>query len=86
MVRFSLQTLLLMMALVAAYTAGWISHREWNRRHLAESISKAMKAAADAPVQIEYVEGTDVLMTRGRKEDVERMTTIVSDIEEAARQ
>lgn len=48
-----------MMASVAAYTAGWLSHREWNRRHLAEMISKAAKVAAGVPVQVEYVEGID---------------------------
>ena len=42
--QFSLRSLLIVMMLGAAYGAGWISHREWNRRHLSETISGALQA------------------------------------------
>ena len=74
LVRVSLRSLLIVMALVAAYAAGWTSHREWNRRH----------QAANGPVQIEFLEGTDVFVTRGRKKDVDKVMAIIGEIEDAA--
>ena len=70
--RFSLRSLLIVMALVAAYAAGWTSHWEWNRRHQL------------GPVQIEFLEGTNVFVTRGRKEDVDKVMVLVDEIEDAA--
>ena len=85
LMRFSLRSLLVLMALVAAYAAGWMSHREWNRRHLEETLSTIVESANGGSVQVESVEGTGVLLTRGRKEDVERVNKIVNEIENAAR-
>ena len=33
-IQFSLRAMLVLTLLVAAYAAGWISHREWNQRNL----------------------------------------------------
>ncbi len=71
LVRFSLRSLLILMALAAAYAAGWTSHREWNRRN----------QAVNGPVQIEILEGTDVFVPHGRKEDVEKVTALINEME-----
>ena len=37
------------------------------------------------PVRIDHIEGTDIVMTRGRKEDVERVQDIIKGVEERAK-
>jgi hypothetical protein len=72
------------MMFVAAYFAGWMSHRAWNRQNVADTISRAVEEA-NIPVKVDHLEGVDVFVTRGRKEDVEKVTAIIDDIEDAAR-
>ena len=75
----------LLMMMGAAYGAGWISHRQWNRRHLSETISEALQSE-DIPVKVEMIEGTDIFVTRGRKEDVDEAMPIVNEAKEAAQE
>ena len=77
-IQFSLRAMLILTLLVAAYAAGWISHREWNQRNLIRSITQAIEAA-NAPVKVEIVEGTDIFMTRGRKEDVDAVMRVIEE-------
>ena len=83
--QFSLRSLLVAMMLVAVYIAGWMSHRSWNRRNVEETISRAVEEA-DLPVKVEFIEGTDVFMSRGRKEDVDKAMQVIDKVNEAARQ
>lgn len=85
--QFSLRTLLVIMAVVASYFAGWASHREWNKRTIDEAILKAtQRVGAAGQVQVEtskVVPGGFIL--RGKKEDVAEMEKAVRDIAAAAR-
>ena len=83
--QFSLRSLLTVMMLVGAYIAGWMSHRAWNRRHVAETVSQALNNA-DFPVDVEAVDGTQILVTSGRKEDVEEAVPVIEEVQQAARQ
>lgn len=81
--QFSLRSLLIVMLLGAAFGAGWIAHREWNRQHLSETISGAMQAE-DIPVNVEFLEGPEIIITRGRKEDVEQAMPLLDEVKQAA--
>ena len=70
--------MLVVMMLAAAYGAGWVSHRSWNRRNLIESMS-SMIDTLDGPVRVDQLEGSDMLITRGRKEDVEKVNSIIAE-------
>jgi|GEM_PF-4327903 len=84
-VQFSLRVLLFLMALAAAYWAGWASHQRWNRRNLAETMNRLLKQVeARSDVKVETVEGTDIFITRGKKEDVDFVNEIMKEASEAA--
>lgn len=83
--RFSLRGLLILCSLVAAYWAGWRSHRVWNQKNLSETMQRAFdEAEAKYPVKIEAFEGTDIFMTRGRREDIDKVNGILEEVGKAA--
>jgi len=81
--RFSLRTLFLIMLVAAAYCAGWISHRAWNRRNTEQAIIEAMRQV-NGPVRVE--KAGDVMMLKGRKSDVEATEEAIDKIQAAIQQ
>ena len=82
--RFSLRSLLLVILLAAAYSAGWVSHRSWNQRNTQQAISDAVQQIG-GPVEVESVDKLDVLILRGPRQDVEEMQGAIGEIEAAAK-
>jgi len=83
--RWSLRTLLTITMLAASYFAGWVSHREWNKRNVEEVILNATDRIG-GPVIVEAPPyAPDVHILRGPKGDVEEMKEAVQDIDAAAR-
>lgn len=81
--RFSLRTLLVAVMLVAAFSAGWVSHRSWNRRNVDQAISDAIEQIG-GPVQVERAKPTDVLIIKGSQQDVQKMEAAIGDVQAAA--
>ena len=79
--RFSLRFLFLLMMLAAAYFAGWVSHRAWNRRNTERAILDAMQQV-QGPVRVE--KAGDGIMLKGRKSDVEATQQAIGKIQAAA--
>lgn len=83
--RFSLRTLLAIMMLAASYFAGWVSHREWNKRNVEEAILNATQRIG-GPVKVESPkDAPEMLILRGQKDEVAEMEEAVRDIDAAAR-
>ena len=74
LVQFSLKSLLLITLLVAAFCAGWVSHRSW-QRHQNRNF-----------VQIEFVTEGSAIVSRGRKRDVESVQRVIRELEAPAQQ
>ncbi len=74
--RFTVKSLLLAMTLLASFCAGWVSHRSWLRYNQPERDDSLL-----GPVQVEFVEGLDTIISGGRKVDVDRVLKIISEIE-----
>jgi hypothetical protein len=83
--RFSLRSLFIIMMLAAAYFAGWISHRAWNRRNTEQAIIEAMRQV-QGPVRIERARDLDVVMIKGDKADVEATEDAIGKIQAAVQQ
>lgn len=72
---------------MAAYWSGWVSHRAWNQKNVTETMRRAFEEVeAKYPVEVETVEGTDIFMTRGTKEDVDKVQEILERVGEAAKE
>ena len=85
MPQYSLGAMLILVSLVAAYWAGWASHRAWNRRNLAETMRPFLeKVQADYPIKVETIDGSDVYMIKGKQEDVDEAQTMLDAAAEAA--
>jgi CHASE3 domain sensor protein len=83
--QFCLRTLLAMLVLVATYFAGWVSHRQWNRRNVDAAIQSAMRRI-EGPVQVETPKDAgQVFILRGRKDDVAEVDEAIRDVDAAAR-
>jgi len=83
--QFSLRTLLGLLMLAASYFAGWVSHREWNKRNVEEAILKATERIG-SPTTVETADDApEMLIVRGRKDDVAEMENALRDIDAAAR-
>jgi hypothetical protein len=83
--NFTLRTLLGMLMFVAAYFAGWVSHREWNQRNVEELIRNSAKQIG-GPTTIETEDDAPgVLIVRGNRHDVLEMKAALGDIDSAAR-
>jgi hypothetical protein len=83
--RYSLRSLFLIMMLAAAYFAGWISHRAWNRRNTEQAIIDALRQV-EGPVRVENAGDSDVIMLKGRKSDVEATEEAIGKIQAAVQQ
>ena len=71
--------------LAASYFAGWVSHREWNKRNVEEAILKATERIG-GPTTVETADDAPgMLIVRGRKDDVAEMENALRDIDAAAR-
>ena len=89
LMQCSLRALLVLFLLVAAYWSGWVSHRAWNQKNVSETMRRALldfeEIQTKNPVKIETVEGSDIYMTRGKKEDVDKVQQILDQVESAAK-
>ncbi len=79
-----MRTLLLTILVVAAYLAGWVSHREWNKRNVEEAIMKGIQRVG-GPVDVQFQETGRIMTLRGQNDDeVSEMKEAVRDISSAA--
>lgn len=58
------------MLVVAAYCAGWVSHRVWQLRSSGEGV-----------IEVEQLPDMDVVILRGRQQDVQRVQQVIGEVE-----
>ena len=74
---------MLMVLVAAAYCAGWVSHRQWNKKNVEDIILDAGQRIG-GPVKVETA-APGVIMSRGKKHDVDEMNKALRKVDGAAR-
>ena len=69
--RFSIRALFMAILLVAVFCGGWVSHKRWRQLELERALAEIHERnSGRRGVTIEYLEGSDIVVTKGHPDDV----------------